>query len=69
VLASLSRESGLADAVKVVYGIHALTVVGAGGHGAVVHVDLTQLARPTGRAETSGEKECLIIVRLKKCIF
>ena len=40
-LALLPGESRFADAVKVVDGVHALSVVGARRVHAVVHVDLT----------------------------
>ena len=48
VLAPLAGESGLADAVVVVDGVHALSVVGAWRVHAVVNVDLTKLPSPAG---------------------
>ena len=48
VLAPLPGESRLADAVEVVHGIHALSVVGTWRVHAVVNVDLAKLPSPSG---------------------
>ena len=45
-LAPLPGESGFADAVVVVDGVHALPVVGARRVGAVVNVELAKLPSP-----------------------
>ena len=48
VLAPLPGESGLADAVEVVDGIHTLSIVGARRVHAVVNIDLAKLSSPSG---------------------
>ena len=60
VLAPLAGEAGLADAVVVVDGVHALSVVGAGRVHAVVDVELAKLSCPAGRAQAPvGEKQLI----------